>query len=87
MAWEMLTLVPPAILCSPEKFSERWHQALGMPVRSHYTLSYYRPLMLHHARGSVAVRAIVRKKASTKHTVNPPKSDSEEGIVGNKNSS
>ena len=80
VAWDMLTLVPPAILCTPEKFSEDWHEVVGKPCvkGSHYKLSYYRPLMLYHAHGPVAVKGIVGKKTSSVLTVNY-ESDSEEG--------
>ena len=80
MAWDMLTLVPPAILCTPEKLSENWHEVVGKPCvkGSHYKLSYYRPLMLYHAHGPVAVKAIVGKKASDETSVNT-ESGSEEG--------
>ena len=81
MVWDMLTLVPPAILCTPEKFSEDWHEVVSTPrvKGSHYTLSYYRPLMLYHAHGHVAVKAIVGKKTSTEPTVNPESESESEG--------
>ena len=80
VAWDMLTLVPPAILCMPEKFSETWHEVVGKPCvkGAHYRLSYYRPLMLYHAHGTVAVRAIVSKEPSYESTVNM-EDDSDEG--------
>ena len=80
VAWEMLTLVPPVILCTPEKFSNNWHEVVGKPCvkGGYYKLSYYRPLMLYHAHGHVAVKAIVGKKTSSEPTVNI-ESDSDEG--------
>ena len=71
VAWDMLTLVPPSILCTPEKFSDDWHKVVGKPCVKgrHYKLSYYRPLMLYHAHGPVAVKAIVGKE-STSDTLN-----------------
>ena len=81
VAWDMLTLVPPAILCTPEKYLGRWHDVNGKQCvkRGYYKLSYYRPLMLYDAHGSTAVRAIVGKEASSEPTLNI-ESDSEEGI-------
>ena len=64
VAWEMLTLIPPPVLCSPEKFSEDYQQVVGNTkgIGRHYRLSYCRPVMLYNAHGTVAVRGIVRKE-------------------------
>ena len=82
MAWDMLTLVPPAILCTPEKYSEDWQEVVSKSCveGDHYTLSYYRPLMLFHAHGPVAVKAIVGKKFSSEPTVNT-EGDSNNGYI------
>ena len=72
VTWEMLTLMPPAVLCTPEKFSENWHEVINKSCDkgSYYKLTYYRPLMLYCAHGAVAVKAIVGKKVSSQPTVN-----------------
>ena len=72
VAWEMLTLIPPPVLCSPEKFDECYQLVVGKNKikEKHYRLSYYRPVMLYSAHGSVAVKGIARKEASKEFTVN-----------------
>ena len=72
VAWEMLTLIPPPVLCSPEKFSEKYQQVVGNTegIGRYYRLSYYTPVMLYSAHGTVAVRGIVCKEASEECTVN-----------------
>ena len=81
VAWEMLTLIPPPVLCSPQKFSETYQQVVGNNKikEKHYRLSYYRPVMLYSAHGSVAVRGIARKEASKKPTVNVNSDTESEG--------
>ena len=85
VAWEMLTLMPPAVLCTPEKFSESWHEVVSKPCDngSYYKLTYYRPLMLYCAHGPVAVKAIVGKKVSSQRTVNIERGF-EKGCTGKK---
>ena len=72
VAWEMLTLIPPPVLCSPEKFNEDYQQVVGNTkgIGRYYRLSYCRPVMLYNAHGAVAVRGIVRKEASKESTEN-----------------
>lgn len=81
VAWEMLTLVPPPVLCSPQEFSESYQQVVGNNKikEKHYRLSYYRPVMLYNAHGSVAVRGIARKEASKEPTVNVNSDTESEG--------
>ena len=79
VAWEMLTLLPPAVLCTPEKYFDEWHTAVTdfLEKKRYFTLKYYRPLMLSHAHGPPAVKAMVMKVASSEPTVNQ-ESDSED---------
>ena len=72
IAWDMLTLSPPAVLCSPDKFYDEWHIVVDIQLvrNRYYTLKYYRPLMLSHAHGPPAVKAMVARVASSEPTVN-----------------
>ena len=81
IAWKLLTLLPPAVLCTPEKFFEKWQSVCDFPDgKNHYfTLRYYRPLMLCHAHGPPTVKAMVVKVAASKPTINQ-ESDFEDGI-------
>ena len=83
VAWEMLTLIPPPVLCSPQKFDEDYQQVIGNNKikEKHYRLSYYRPVMLYNAHGSVAVRGIARKEASKEPTVNVTSDTESEGKI------
>ena len=62
IAWDMLMLQPPEIVCMPEKYSKAWHEDYGQawdsskPSHPH---TYFRPLLFLGAGGSVATRAIV----------------------------
>lgn len=65
VAWKMLTLNPPAIICKPKKYSERWHEEFRKKWHEdyrHYNLVYYRPVMLYGAGGTVAVKGKVGNK-------------------------
>ena len=64
IAWEMLTLDPPAIVCKPERYTNAWHMKIGKKWKSHqfYDLVYYRPVMLYGAGSSVAVKGKVGNK-------------------------
>ena len=83
VAWEMLTLIPPPVLCSPQKFCEGYQQVVGNDKfkEKHYRLSYFSPVMLYNAHGSVAVRGIARKKASKEPTVNVNSDVESEGKI------
>ena len=74
IAWKMLTLLPPAVLCTHEKyFGDEWQTVRRYQghKEQYYELKYFRPLMLCHAHGSTAVKAMVVKVPSSKPTVNP----------------
>ena len=81
VSWEMLTLIPPPVLCSPEKFSESHHKMVGKDKFKikRYRLSYYCPVMLYNAHGSVAVKGIVCKEASNEPTANVDSDNESEG--------
>ena len=64
----MLTLSPPAISCTPEKYTETWHEVFRKEWDNdykYYDLVYYRPVMLHGAGGTAAVRGLVGNTRST----------------------
>ena len=66
----MLTLSPPAVLCTPEKYFQEWQEITNDVKKRYFTLKYYRPLMLSHAHGPPVVKGMVIKVASSKPTVN-----------------
>ena len=83
VAWEMLTLIPPPVLCCPEKFSDKYQQVVGNTkgIGKYYSLFYYRPVMLYDARGSVAVKGIARKEAYKEPIVNVNSDTESEGKI------
>ena len=80
----MLTLSPPAISCTPEKYTETWHEVLRKQWHDYkyYDLVYYRPVMLYGAGGTAAVRGLVGNKCSTNsaNCVNEGEGSSESDI-------
>ena len=70
IAWDMFMLKPPAIACTPKKYTKAWHQDYGplwddrKPAES---LVYLRPLLLYGAGGSVATKALVGNRS---HSMN-----------------
>ena len=83
VAWEMLTLIPPPVLCSPERFSDNYQQVVGSTksIGKYYRLLYYRPVMLYDAHGSVAVKGIACKEASKESTENVNSDVESEGKI------
>ena len=81
IAWEMLTLIPPPVFCSPQKFNEDYQQVVGNTkgIGTYYRLSYCRPVMLYSAHGSVAVKGIARREASKERTENVNSDTESEG--------
>ena len=81
-AWDMLTLLPPAVLCTPEKYFEEWHDIVGSleDRKRYYNLIYYRPLMLSHAHGSAVVKATVKRLASSEPTPNEDSDFEDDGM-------
>ena len=67
IAWDMLMLKPPAIACTPKKYTKAWHQEYGplwddrKPTES---LVYLRPLLLYGAGGFVATKALVGNRST-----------------------
>ena len=66
IAWDMLMLKPPAIVCLPKKYTKAWHQDYG-PLwndrKPPEPLFYLRPLLLYGAGGSVATKALVGNRS------------------------
>lgn len=61
VAWQMLTLVPPAFLCSPETNSPHWQDVEGSKQGQRFC--YYKPMMLYCAHSaSVGVKGIISFK-------------------------
>ena len=86
VAREMLTLDPPAISCTPEKYTDTWHEVLRKKWHDYkyYDLVYYRPVMLYGAGGTAAVRGLVGNKRSTNsaNCVNEGEGSSSESDIG-----
>ena len=83
----MLTLSPPAISCTPEKYTETWHEVFRKEWDDdykYYDLVYYRPVMLYGAGGTAAVRGLVGNKRSTDsdNCVNEGEGSSSESGMG-----
>lgn len=65
MAWDMLSMNPPAVLSSFHmEYNDEFHELSGVQpdVGDNYVLTYYRPFMLYHSCGGVATKARVVKK-------------------------
>ena len=82
----MLTLKPPAISCTPEKYTETWHEICRKNWHDYkyYDLVYYRPVMLFGAGGTAAVKGLVGNECSTNsaNCVNEGKDASSESYIG-----
>ena len=67
IAWDMLMLKPPAIACTPIKYTKAWHQEYG-PLwndrKPAEPVVYLRPLLLYGAGGSVATKALVGNRST-----------------------
>ena len=59
LAWDMVTLVPPAIVCQPDVYREEWHEKRikhwndSKPSRP---LVYFRPVLFYSSLGHVGCK-------------------------------
>ena len=70
IAWDMLMFTPPAIACTPIKFTDSWHEDYGPQwddEKSDEYLVYFRPLLLLGAGGTVGSKALVGNIMPSKH--------------------
>ena len=82
LAWDMLMVHPPAIACTPKKYTKLWHIEYGPhwnPSKPPKTLVYFRPLILLGA-DTVGLRALVGNKMPSKEET--PIRDSSVNIAG-----
>ena len=62
LAWDMVTLVPPALVCQPSQYHEEWHEkrvTYWKEESLHRLLIYFRPVLLFSALGHVGYKGEV----------------------------
>ena len=62
LAWDMVTLVPPALICQPSQYHEEWHEkrvTYWSETFSPHPLIYFRPVLLFSALGHVGYKGEV----------------------------
>ena len=64
IAWNMVTLTPPALLWEPPMYSEHWHDKQSkaewkVEAGEHFDLVYFRPVLLYGADGTLGHRGSV----------------------------
>ena len=65
ITWEMVTLIPPAISCTPRKFDKHYHEqrnALWKVKKGPYELIYTRPVLFFGSDGHVGMAGQVGNK-------------------------
>ena len=62
LVWEMMTLIPPAIVYQPTEYKEEWHKKQitswndDLPCNA---VVYYRPVLLYSALGHVGCQGAI----------------------------
>ena len=60
LAWDMVTLVPPAIVCQPDVYQEEWHEKRikywNDTTTSSMPLVYFRPVLFYSSLGHVGCK-------------------------------
>ena len=68
LSWKMVTLLPPAIVCTPEKpFDDDWHdpnRVMYDPENKTTPLIYYQPVLLFGAAIQVGVKGKIANRRS-----------------------
>ena len=62
LAWDMVTLVPPAVVCQPSWYHEEWHEksiTYWSENSSPHPLIYIRPVLFSSALGHVGCKGII----------------------------
>ena len=62
LSWNMVTLVPPAIVAQPTDYHDEWHEkrySLWTEDASDQMLNYYRPVLFYSTLGHVAYKGEV----------------------------
>ena len=64
LAWDMVTLVPPALICQPSQYHEEWHEKRitywsEESLLHVHPLIYFRPVLFFSALGHVGYKGEV----------------------------
>ena len=62
LSWNMVTLVPPAIVAQPTEYHDEWHEkrySSWTEDASDQMLNYYRPVLFYSTLGHVAYKGEV----------------------------
>lgn len=62
LAWNMLTLVPPALLCQPTDYKEEWHEKRITSWNKEATpdpVVYFRPVLFYSARSHIGFKGAI----------------------------
>ena len=62
LAWDMVTLVPPAVVCQPSQYCEEWHEkriTYWSEESLPHPLIYIRPVLFFSALGHVGCKGII----------------------------
>ena len=62
LVWEMMTLIPPAIVCQPTEYKEEWHEkriTSWSDALPYNPVVYYRPVLLYSALGHVGCQGTI----------------------------
>lgn len=63
VAWNMVTLVPPPLLCQPLMYSEEWHERRTTywsdDIEDNTNLMYFQPVMFYSALEQVATKGMI----------------------------
>ena len=68
LAWDMVTVVPPAVVCQPSQYCEEWHEkriAYWSENSSPHPLIYIRPVLFFSALGHIGYRGIIGNSTTT----------------------
>ena len=74
LVWEMMTLIPPAIVCQPTEYKEEWHEkriTSWSDALPYNPVVYYRPVLLYSALGHVGCQGIIGNSSPNTMTLIP----------------
>lgn len=72
LAWNMITLVPPAIICQPTEYKEEWHEKQFTSWNkdlSDNPVVYFEPLLFYSSRGHVQCKGIIGNTQTSNMTL------------------
>lgn len=66
LAWNIVTLVPPAVIGCPSEYNEDIHEIRFRTGSGPYTLTtYYRPVLFHGSHGQLAEKGLISAESTT----------------------